>query len=161
MNEIKIDSSNTLSTLNNSWTMFSEWVNIPAETRIIQFELKGTRNAGTDNDSYFDDLFLRVGSNNFGCSMITSVKNQPIAKLQLLKVNPNPIQSIGYINLPQTNSSNLQLSIVDANGTKVNCPVNYESDKITFEKGNLASGVYFFWVREKGNVIGRGKFIVM
>ena len=160
-NEMEIDSSNTLSTLSNSWTLLSEWVSIPAETRIIQFELKGTRNAGTDNDSYFDDLFLTVGANNFECSMITSVRNQPLARLQLLKVNPNPIQSIGYINLPKDNHSNLQLSIVDVSGTKVNCSVNYESDKITFEKGNLASGVYFFWVREKGNVIGRGKFVVM
>lgn len=160
-NEMAIDSSNSLSTLNNSWTLFSESVTIPTETRMIQFELKGTRNAGTDNDSYFDDLFLTIGSTNSDCSVISSVRNQPLTKLKLLKVNPNPVQSIGYINLPENNHSNLQLSIVDASGTKINCSTNYSSDKITFKKGSLASGIYFFWVREKGKVIGRGKFVVM
>jgi hypothetical protein len=159
--EIEISSSNTLSSFNNSWTLFSEWATIPAETRIIRFELKGTRNAGTDNDSYFDDLFLTVGNTSFSCSMFTSVRNQPMARLELLKVNPNPIQTVGYINLPKTNYSNLQFSIVDANGSKVICPTKYESNKIVFEKGNLAKGVYFFWVREKGKVIGQGKFIVI
>lgn len=160
-NEIEIDSSNTLSTLNNSWTMFSEWVTIPVGTRIIQFELTGTRNAGTDNDSYFDDLFLKLGNTNFDCSVISSVSNQPLARLALLKVNPNPVQTLGYIDLPNTNYSNLQLSIVDANGSKVNCPTQYETARITFEKGYLAAGIYFFWVREKGKVIGQGKFVVM
>ncbi|MFK7772075.1 MAG: metallophosphoesterase [Saprospiraceae bacterium] len=159
--ELEISSSNTLSTLNNSWSIFSEWINIPSDTRIIRFELKGTRNAGTDNDSYFDDLFLTVGNTDFGCSMFTSVRNQPMARLELLKVNPNPIQTVGYINLPKTNYSQLQFSIVDANGAKVICPTKYESNKIVFEKGNLAKGVYFFWVREKGKVIGQGKFIVI
>ena len=28
--------------------------------KYIEFTLRGTRYAGTDNDSYFDDLFLRV-----------------------------------------------------------------------------------------------------
>ncbi len=160
-NEIEIDASNTLATFNNSWTMLSEWVVIPTGTRIIQFELKGTRNAGTDNDSYFDDLFLKVGNTSYGCSIFTSVSNQPMTKLELLKVTPNPIQSVGYINLPKTNYSNLQFSVIDANGSKVICPTKYESNKIVFEKGNLAKGVYFFWVREKGMVIGQGKFVVI
>ncbi len=33
---------------------------IPATTRWIEFHISGTRNSGTDNDSYFDDLFLIV-----------------------------------------------------------------------------------------------------
>ena len=160
-NEMKIDSSNSLSTFNNSWTLFSEWVNIPVETRTIQFELKGTRNAGTDNDSYFDDLFLTVGSNDFSCSMFTSVRNQPMARVEFLQVNPNPISDFGYINLPQSDFSNVKLFIVDANGSKVNCSTTYEADRIIFDKGNLAKGIYFFWVREKGEIIGRGKFMVM
>ena len=67
-NFIQIGESNTLSSLNNSWTLLSETMLIPVSTRNIQVELKGTRNAGTDNDSYFDDLFLHVGFFELDCS---------------------------------------------------------------------------------------------
>ena len=47
-------------TYNSFWTLFSEEYPIPAGTRSIQMILMGTRYAGDDNDSYFDDLFLRI-----------------------------------------------------------------------------------------------------
>jgi len=47
-------------TYNSFWTFFSEEYPIPAGTRSIQMILMGTRYAGDDNDSYFDDLFLRI-----------------------------------------------------------------------------------------------------
>ncbi|MCB0644470.1 MAG: metallophosphoesterase family protein, partial [Phaeodactylibacter sp.] len=63
-----IGESQVLSTLNNSWTLLSAVALIPAQTRTIQMELKGTRNQGTDNDSYFDDLFLMLGADQLDCS---------------------------------------------------------------------------------------------
>jgi hypothetical protein len=47
-------------TYNSSWTLFSEEYPIPVGTESIQMILMGTRYAGDDNDSYFDDLFLRI-----------------------------------------------------------------------------------------------------
>ena len=47
-------------TYNSFWTLFSEEYLIPAGTQSIQIILMGTRYAGDDNDSYFDDLFLRI-----------------------------------------------------------------------------------------------------
>jgi hypothetical protein len=47
-------------TYNAYWTLFSEDIDIPVGTRSINVILMGTRYAGDDNDSYFDDLFLRV-----------------------------------------------------------------------------------------------------
>lgn len=44
------------------WTRVANVVAIPPQTRSIRFHLSGSRNAGTDNDSYLDDLFLRVGT---------------------------------------------------------------------------------------------------
>ncbi len=55
-----LGSSATLTSLNNSWTLVEDSQQIPANTSSIRMILTGTRNAGTDNDSYFDDLFLRV-----------------------------------------------------------------------------------------------------
>jgi hypothetical protein len=47
-------------TYNVFWTLLSEEYQIPVGTRSIQTILMGTRYAGDDNDSYFDDLFLKV-----------------------------------------------------------------------------------------------------
>ena len=47
-------------TYNAYWTLFSDEIEIPVGSRSIQMILMGTRYAGDDNDSYFDDLFLRV-----------------------------------------------------------------------------------------------------
>ncbi len=60
------DSGNTItegesmSTLNSSWTEFEQFSAIPEGTTTIRTVLTGTRNAGEDNDSYFDDLSLKV-----------------------------------------------------------------------------------------------------
>ena len=56
----EIDRAETLGTYNAFWTLLSSDYQIPIGTRSIQMILMGTRYAGDDNDSYFDDLFLKV-----------------------------------------------------------------------------------------------------
>jgi hypothetical protein len=51
--------------------------------------------------------------------------------------------------------------VLDAMGTKVNCPVQYEGNQIIVDAGSLSSGTYFFLVRENGEVIGKGKMVVV
>lgn len=158
-NSVEIGTSNTVSTLNSSWTMFSSWVTIPDMTRVIRVELKGTRNAGTDNDSYFDDLFLRIGSME-ECNNVVSNVNSPMT-LATLNVVPNPVESVGTIILPSDNYKDVRLYLIDTKGSKVDCPIRYENGKIFFDKGNIPKGPYVFWVREKGLVIGAGKLLIM
>lgn len=43
-----------------AWTLVQNQIAIPPLTRRIKFLLRGIRNAGTDNDSYFDELFLKL-----------------------------------------------------------------------------------------------------
>jgi acid phosphatase type 7 len=45
-----------------SWTNLSNETQIPEGTRIINFVMMGTRNSGSDNDSYFDSMELRLRS---------------------------------------------------------------------------------------------------
>ncbi|MCF6170604.1 MAG: metallophosphoesterase family protein [Bacteroidales bacterium] len=160
-NNIAFDTSNTISTLNNSWTQFSEWQIIPELTRTIQVELRGTRNAGTDNDSYFDDLFLTVGTNDIDCDGTVSVVNQPAPAITNLKVVPTPIRSNGYILLPGKDYTSPNFSMVNVNGLKVDCAIEFEADRIIIETRNLTKGAYFFWVRDRGVVIGTGTMIVL
>ena len=55
-----ISESETTGTYNAHWTLFSNEDPIPEGTRSIQMILMGTRYAGDDNDSYFDDMFIRI-----------------------------------------------------------------------------------------------------
>ena len=61
-NSSTLDTTAKLSTTADAWTSVSATVDVPANTRNIEFHLSGTRNGGTDNDSYFDDLFLSISS---------------------------------------------------------------------------------------------------
>ena len=156
----ELGESITLSTLNPSWTLLSESTSIPEQTRTIRVELKGTRNAGTDNDSYFDDLFLTLGSNDIDCNVMTSIITPPFL-IPRLEILPNPVESVGTIILPSEQFSSIKLFVVDINGAKIHCPATYEAGKIYFEKGSLNPGTYIFWVREKGVLIGTGKIIII
>lgn len=49
-----------LTTLASEWTLLADEALVPAGTEAIDVVMIGTRNAGDDNDSYFDDLYLRV-----------------------------------------------------------------------------------------------------
>jgi hypothetical protein len=159
-NSVAIDSSEMIASLNSSWTMFSVWESIPSSTRTIQVALKGTRNAGTDNDSYFDDLFLRVGADEEGCQDMVSVINTPV-KPNSLMVVPNPVESVGTIELPSGIHQDVRLFIVNMMGAKVNCPTRYEKGSIYFETEHLPAGTYLFWVRASGWMIGSGKLVVI
>jgi len=157
-----LGTSPTVYSLANSWTLLSERDTIPEQTRTIQIELKGTRNEGTDNDSYFDDLFLTVGPSIIDCSGgVTSVNHQERSVIEQFNLIPNPLVSTACIVLPEGKYTNIKLSVIDTNGVKINCQVKYEPNKITIERGNLAKGSYFFIIRDHGIVIGTGKFIVI
>jgi hypothetical protein len=59
-NGTELARSKRLSSATGTWTEMQSSLAIPVGTRSIDFVLYGTRNAGSDNDSYFDDLSLRL-----------------------------------------------------------------------------------------------------
>jgi hypothetical protein len=157
-NSVEIGSTAFISNTNSSWTLYSNWEVIPSGTRIIQLELKGTRYAGTDNDSYFDDLFLRLGSGT-DCNPSVSVSNIPM-RYPILQVVPNPVSDTGMVILPQGQYTNPVLQVVNSRGVKVHCPYDIQSEGIWFEKGALKTGTYTFWVRSEGRILGSGKIVI-
>ena len=60
----EIGYSTILDTYNSFWTYLSASQPVPEETKFIQCVLMGTRYAGDDNDSYFDDLFVKIFRDN-------------------------------------------------------------------------------------------------
>ena len=71
------------------------------------------------------------------------------------------METEGHILLENANDSKAKMFLVDSKGSKVTCPIKYLSDRIIIERGDLASGAYFFLVRRNGNLIGLGKLIII
>ncbi len=159
-NSFELGTSPTLSTLNNSWTSFSEWVNLPAQTRLIQVELTGTRNAGTDNDSYFDDLFLTLGASTYDCDDIFTSTTHPVSEIPTLQVAPNPVRDLAVISPGRYPPGQSRLHLVNSLGEKVDAPVRYDAQQISVEVNQLPAGTYFFWLKAGNQLIGKGQFVV-
>lgn len=159
-NAMVLDSSDIYSSLSSNWTAINELAAIPANTRLIQFVLTGTRNGGTDNDSYFDDLFLSVGSSMGDCSeYVTSTRNiSPY--IPTLSVAPNPWSATARIELPFEEMEGISLHLTNNVGQKVAVSYTVQGDSLVLERTNLIAGIYFFNVRQAGKLAATGRFIV-
>ena len=77
--------SAVLSNNEAEWLLQSAYEPVPVSTRTLRVVLTGTRLAGTDNDSYFDTLSVRLLESD--CSSIGISEND---QNELIKVYPNP-----------------------------------------------------------------------
>ncbi len=57
-NDVLLSISETISSTTDTWTKVSRLMAVPINTTKGKINLKGTRNSGTDNDCYFDEIFL-------------------------------------------------------------------------------------------------------
>jgi hypothetical protein len=63
-----IGAADTLTHRTLGWTLKAAFADVPPGTRTIRVNIMGTRLAGTDNDSYIDDIFLQLITAPSGCS---------------------------------------------------------------------------------------------
>lgn len=93
--DILVGSTPSYENQSPEWTFLSDNVAVPASTRKTRLILMGTRNAGTDNDSYFDEMFVRIKTVGDDCEQLTleieDKNNQPI------KIYPNPTSKSFFI----------------------------------------------------------------
>ncbi len=155
-----LDSTSEFSHLGNNWTLVDQFHNLPAQTRLIEFVLTGTRNAGTDNDSYFDDLFLRLGNSTGACSEYITGNSSVSPPAKALQVVPNPWSNTCRILLPDTNADAIELYVTNDIGQKVPVRFTQEGNQLLLERANLRAGIYFFSVKQTGVLIGSGRFVV-
>ena len=159
-NLAELGQSNTLSTTNSNWTLLSESMDIPAQTRNIQLELKGTRNAGTDNDSYFDALFVSIGTLTQNCDSLTSsVQSRPVAA-RPLTIFPNPAHDLVTIEIPELLDGDFILGMTNSSGNKVSPPFTIKDRQLTIQLEGLPNGTYFVWLWSKQGVQYTGKVVV-
>jgi hypothetical protein len=67
-NNILINSTDTLRHRMSAWTLKENTIPVPAGTRTIRCILMGKRFAGADNDSYIDNVFVKLVRGNPACS---------------------------------------------------------------------------------------------
>ena len=135
--------SESLSSLNTTWTYLENNIAIPQGSRRLQVEIKGTRNSGTDNDSYMDELFVYFGPEELDCDLISSTKSGLKDPLFQLTAYPNPFVDRCQIIMPSDMGTFRSIVLLDTNGTKIVPKYSLSADKsLVIEDENLKTGFY-------------------
>jgi hypothetical protein len=154
--------SDTLSSITGSWTLVQNSWAVPAGTRYIQMIIMGTRTNGVDNDSYFDELFLKLNFSGDSCStyqpVSTTTGNPPV--YETLKVYPNPVVNTALVNVPNTDGLMLQARLLDTSGQTVWQRDNLPGPTFSIGKNGLNPGVYVLMVYRDGTPLGYAKVVV-
>ena len=123
------------------WTYVFDNIAVPATTRKIRMILTGTRNAGTDNDSYFDDLFVRLKPIGDDCEQLSlDVEEKP----NPITIYPNPTGDVFYVE-SNAEQLNLPLQVYDQEG-KILLGGSLDSVKKMIDLSSFPSGVYYIKV---------------
>jgi hypothetical protein len=162
-NDSLILGTDTSSTTNSTWTLMNKIWAIPTGTRSVSFIIMGQRITGTDNDSYFDDIFLQLNLQGDSCSYYISQSTdiETYSNILLnLKLYPNPVSNTAILNIPYEKNKNLQILIFDSKGRKVKSYNHSSPSTFVFYKENLINGLYLLQVSENENILGHVKFII-
>ena len=140
MNGTLLESTDYIAGSQSSWLMIESVVDIPILTRKIRCELRGIRNEGTDNDCYFDDVYLRLGSEPECDLSIVDVND--VSNQINLTVYPNPANKLAQILLPSDWGTNIEVRLIDTNGRKIDIEAIIGESKITLYKNSIKAGIY-------------------
>lgn len=126
----------------NAWTLLNQNAEIPPLCRQIRFVLMGTRNAGNDNDSYFDEMFLKIDTT--ACTQSVSIDYGQLIESQI-SVFPTPASeelTIIYKNFHQS----IEYQMVDVSG-KVVLTGELTGKRTKANIASLSKGHYFLQIK--------------
>ena len=154
-----LGSSATFGNQTSDWTFMNETEAVPGETETVRLVLMGTRNAGSDNDSYFDEMFVRLNLNGESCEQYTAVGIEDSYLNQGVHIYPNPVSDIASIEVIKPNrNGTYQLQLFDQTGRLVHSDQSL-SGKFTVRSSQLASGLYLYQISEE-NWSTSGKLVI-
>ncbi|MCX7743887.1 MAG: fibronectin type III domain-containing protein [Flavobacteriales bacterium] len=146
------------------WTLKETQWAVPAGTRKIRMNLMGKRNAGSDNDSYFDELFLKLNLYGDSCSQYTGISslNEPLSIKEnaQLMVFPNPMTSSAMINVPNTEGEHLVAYLINSSGLVVKDYYHIHGPTFQIQRNKLAAGIYYLAVYKDSTLIGYSKIVI-
>lgn len=149
----------TFGNQSSSWTYMEESEALPAGTYTIRMILMGTRNVGTDNDSYFDEMFVKLELGTSGCEEFVAVGIAERPNNKGVAVYPNPFTDEATIEVvkPSRNST-YSLAVFDRAGREIQ-RLQSTSGKFIIQGSELSSGMYFYQVSD-GDWYSTGKLVV-
>ena len=140
-NDNVLSSTDYIAGAQTTWLLIQDNALIPMYTRSIRCELRGTRNEGTDNDSYFDDVFVRIG-NEVECNEnIVSVDHTDYRSLKF-NAYPNPATDLATIELPYSWGNETIVRLADTTGRKLDAVYTIENSKLYLTRASMSSGTY-------------------
>jgi len=144
-----------------TWTEVDIPTPLPPLTRFVRMELQGTRVSGQDNDSYFDALSLRLGS-EADCGGLPLVDQfGPVPDAKALEVYPNPGPGPVTVAWPRDFNPHL-LRVVDSLGRKVEVLKEPGENgwRLTLGTGATASGTLHLLAVDRMGRVARGQWVV-
>ncbi len=78
----------------------------------------------------------------------------------MVELYPNPFTSSAVLKLRYLPKNNLELKVFNDIGESVSVYSNISSNVIQINRGELASGVYFYVLGKGSEVYARGNFVV-
>jgi len=156
-----ISGTDTTQDVNANWMLNQDNWAVPAGTRNIRFIIMGTRTSGADNDSYLDELFLKLNLNGDSCSQFDITAGmEPSKETQQLLVYPNPITTSAIVNIPNTAGEHLIAKLYNASGHIVKEIHHIHGPTFTINRGEMAAGLYFLVIYQNDKQIGYCKVIM-
>jgi len=148
----------TFGNQSSSWTYMEENEALPVGTYSLRMILMGTRNAGSDNDSYFDDMFVKLNLGS-GCAEYIPLSLEEHVYNRGVSVYPNPFSEEATVEvLKPSRNATYQLEVYDRTGRMVDA-MNSTTGTFTVSSGSLASGFYLYRVTD-GKWQSTGKLVV-
>ncbi len=139
-----LGTSPVISNTEPEWMLQSGYEPIPFATRTLRVVLEGTRFSGTDNDSYFDTLSVRLLESD--CSSIGLEET----KFSNTRVYPNPSNGIVFVDADKVST----FYLIDLNGKIIlEKELTAGENKLHFQE---RKGVFIYQI-ESGNdkLVGR------
>jgi hypothetical protein len=123
----------------------------------------GERLSGTDNDCYFDELFLQLNLVADSCSQYSPPVTSSVSPLKRRKIRlfPNPVSSVAMVNIPNSGSDHLIIRIYNSSGKLSRLYDHVHPPTFHFNKTDLPNGLYLMQILDGEKVVDNIKFGVV
>lgn len=156
-----ITSTNTFGSQTSNWIYFNQSFVAPTNLSTIRMVLMGTRNAGTDNDSYFDDMFVKLNLDPTGCEeyVTVDVANYSSADSELT-IYPNPATSRIIVQQENWAGEPFSIQLLDRSGRVVLTESGINRAATSLDVNSLSSGIYVVHAFSTTKDLGRKLIVV-
>lgn len=153
-----ISNCDSITSNSTSWQAINQTNDVPVGTRFIRFFMSGSRNAGTDNDSYVDDLYLEITTSASDCyhySPGVGILNPSSHGFNIFPVPAHGSFSIAA----DAEYKNAQLLVFASDGSLV-LETTWSAPSQEIDCSHLPSGIYFVSLIKPSFPLIHGKLLI-